>query len=146
MRGWTLSNVVEGSLPLPFLLLCRFCSASLLAAALLHVTDHLCPPLSPTKPRNHTTVTPSACSSNHEPKSLASDAEKSHSLSRRLPLATSSLTAAIRAPPTSLPHLGGPRESVVWPRLHLCRQRPPVRVAVKLSSAAEFLTVAPSLQ
>jgi hypothetical protein len=84
-----------------------------LAPTLLHVTGHLCPPSSPTKSGNRTAVTPSTCSSNHEPESPANDARKSRSPSHRLPLAASPLTTAVRAPPASPPRLGGPHESIV---------------------------------
>jgi hypothetical protein len=86
---------------------------------------------------------PSRCSSNPKPELPASDVGRSHLPSRCLPLTASPSTAAIRAPPTSPPRPGGPRGSVVQPRLHLCRRIPPVNIAVELSSATEFLTVAP---
>jgi hypothetical protein len=40
---------------------------------------------------------------------------------------SSSSTAAVQAPPVSPPHQEGPLESVVRPRLHLCRRWPPVQ-------------------
>jgi hypothetical protein len=49
----------------------------------------------------------------HDPETLTNDTEKSHSSSRRLPLAASPSTASVQAPPASPPRPGGPRESVV---------------------------------
>jgi hypothetical protein len=129
-----------------FLIPRRFCSTSLSAAALLLITSHLRPPLSPTKQRNHTAITPSTCSSNREPKSSSNGTEKNRPGSRRLPLNASVLTALVRAPPTSPPCIGGSHESVVQPWQHLCRQQRPVRVAVELSSNVEFLAMAPPLR
>jgi hypothetical protein len=57
MPRQTLSDDVEGSLPFPFLLPRHFCSASLSAAALLHIAGHLCPRLSLTKSGNCTAFT-----------------------------------------------------------------------------------------
>jgi hypothetical protein len=129
--------------PFSFLLPCYFCSTSLLAAALLHIVGHLCPPLSPTKPGTHIAITPSMCSSNREHESPANDVRKNRSLSHCLPLVAAPSTAVVRAHPSSSPCPAGPCESVVWPCIHLCRQRSPVRITSELSSAAEFLTIAP---
>jgi hypothetical protein len=146
MSGRALSGTVEGSLPFLFLLPRRFCSASLLAAALLRVDGHHCPPLSPTKPGNRTAVTPSTCSGNRKTKSPTNNAGKSHSPSHYLPLVASPLTVTIRAPPASPPHPGGPCESVVQPHLHLCRWQLALRITIELSSTSEFLAIAPSLR
>jgi hypothetical protein len=146
MPGQTLSGTVEGSLPFSFLPLHYFCSASLLATTLLHIVGHLRPLFLPTQLGNCTATTPSACRSNHEPESLASNAGKSHSLSCHLPLTASPSITVIRAPPASPPHLGGPCESVVRPHLHLCHWRPPVHVTIELSPTTEFLAVTPLLR
>jgi hypothetical protein len=78
----------------------------------------------------------------HDPETLTNDAEKSHSSSRRLPLAASPSTAAVQASPASPPHLGRPHESVVLSELP-SSSPPPLSSSTSPRRYGECLTVKP---
>jgi hypothetical protein len=71
-------------------------------------------------------------------------AYRSRAIEVPTPLSTSTWSspsnAIIWAPPASSPLQEDPLESVVWPRLHLYRRRPPVRAVIVVHSPLSSLT------